>query len=48
MVLSFARAQAEKRAAHLTHPLLCLDAIQAGVEHGGLAGLQKVRALLSS
>lgn len=42
MVLGFARAQAEKRAAHLTHPLLCLDAIRAGVEHGGLKGLEAV------
>ncbi len=35
--------QAAKQARNLTHPLLCLDAIQYGVEHGGRAGLQKVR-----
>lgn len=36
-------AQAAKQARNLQHPLLCLDAIQYGVEHGGRAGLQKVR-----
>lgn len=41
MVLGVARAQAQKRAAHLVHPLLCLDAIEHGVAHGGYAGLQK-------
>ena len=35
--------QASKQARHLTHPQLCLDAIQFGVEHGGRAGLSKVR-----
>ncbi|KAL4446209.1 hypothetical protein ABPG77_003016 [Micractinium sp. CCAP 211/92] len=40
-VLQFARSQAAKQARNLTHPLLCLDAIQYGVEHGGRAGLQK-------
>jgi enoyl-CoA hydratase/3-hydroxyacyl-CoA dehydrogenase len=44
-VFEFARAQTAKRARHLTHPLLCLDAIQTGVEQGGLAGLKKVRPL---
>lgn len=34
--------QASKQARHLTHPQLCLDAIQYGVEHGGRAGLVKV------
>ena len=38
-VLDFARAQASK--VGLQHPLLCLDAIQHGLEHGGLAGLKK-------
>ena len=36
-------AQAARQARNLTHPLLCLDAIQYGVEHGGYAGLEKVR-----
>lgn len=41
-MLQMARGMAAKQAAHLTHPQLCLDAIQAGVERGGLAGLAKV------
>ena len=41
-VLSFARAQVARQAPNLTHPLLCLDAIQYGIEHGGAAGLKKV------
>lgn len=40
-VLDFARAETAKRARHLQHPLLCLGAIQHGVEHGGRAGLKK-------
>lgn len=40
-IIDFARAQAAKRARHLTHPQLCLDAIQEGVAKGGLAGLKK-------
>ena len=43
-MLGFARAETQKRAPHLTHPLLCLDAIKAGVEQGGQAGLKQVRA----
>ena len=43
MILTFARAEAAKRAPGLQHPQLCLDAIQHGVEHGGHAGLVKVR-----
>ncbi|KAG7669001.1 hypothetical protein Ndes2526B_g00718 [Nannochloris sp. 'desiccata'] len=39
--LEFAREQAAKRAPGLQHPQLCLEAIQYGVEHGGLAGLKK-------
>ena len=42
-VLNFAREQAQQKAAHVTHPLLCLDAIRAGVEQGGQAGLAAVR-----
>ena len=42
-MLEFARAETQKRAPHLTHPLLCLDAIKAGVEQGGQAGLKQVR-----
>lgn len=39
--VEFAREQAAKRAPGLRHPQLCLDAIQYGLEHGGLAGLKK-------
>lgn len=42
VVLQFARAQASKQAPGLRHPQLCLDAIQEGIEKGGLAGLKKV------
>lgn len=38
-ILDFARAKAAK--VGLQHPLLCLDAIQYGIEHGGLRGLKK-------
>ncbi|BDA49067.1 Peroxisomal fatty acid beta-oxidation multifunctional protein [Coccomyxa sp. Obi] len=40
-ILEFARAETQKRAPHLTHPLLCLDAIRTGIEEGGLAGLRQ-------
>ena len=42
-VVDFAYAETQRRAPHLTHPLLCLDAIRAGIEHGGRVGLRKVR-----
>eukprot|EP00803_Ostreobium_quekettii_P008705 evm.model.scf_1879.1 EVM.evm.TU.scf_1879.1 scf_1879:98-7109(+) len=42
-VVAFARAQAARQAPHVRHPQLCLDAVAAGVEHGGLAGLAKER-----
>ena len=41
-ILEFAAAETRKRAPHLTHPHLCLEAIKYGVEHGGIAGLRKV------
>eukprot|EP00878_Enallax_costatus_P013083 GHUV01013671.1.p1 GENE.GHUV01013671.1~~GHUV01013671.1.p1 ORF type:complete len:534 (+),score=173.53 GHUV01013671.1:1005-2606(+) len=40
-IIDFARAEAAKRARHLQHPQLCLDAIQMGVARGGMAGLKK-------
>lgn len=40
-MIEFARAEAAKRARHLAHPQLCLDAIQRGVEAGGHEGLNK-------
>ncbi|GBF93062.1 hypothetical protein Rsub_05673 [Raphidocelis subcapitata] len=46
-VVEFARAQAAKRARHLKHPQLCLDAIQAGITDGGAAGLKKARGLFA-
>lgn len=44
-IVDFARAETRKRAPHLTHPLLCLDAVRAGIERGGRAGLRAVRVL---
>ena len=44
-IIEFAKAQAAKKGAHLTHPQLCLDAIKYGVEFGGLKGIDKVRML---
>lgn len=41
-IIDFAKAQAAKKGAHLTHPQLCLDAIRHGVEFGGLKGIDKV------
>jgi enoyl-CoA hydratase/3-hydroxyacyl-CoA dehydrogenase len=38
-ILDFAREKAAK--VGLSHPLLCLDSIQYGIEHGGLRGLEK-------
>ena len=42
-VVGMARQQAAKQARGLAHPQLCLDAVQAGIERGGHAGLQTVR-----
>ncbi len=43
-IIEFARAEANRKARGLQHPQLCLDAIQAGVADGGMAGLKKVSA----
>ncbi|KAJ7568488.1 hypothetical protein O6H91_01G034400 [Diphasiastrum complanatum] len=40
-IIKFARAQAQKTAAHLPHPHACLDAIEEGVTNGGYAGVLK-------
>ena len=40
-IIDFAKAQAAKKGAHLTHPQLCLNAIRYGVEFGGLQGIDK-------
>jgi enoyl-CoA hydratase/3-hydroxyacyl-CoA dehydrogenase len=41
-ILKFARAQAQKQAANLHHPLVCIDAIEEGIVAGPRAGLWKV------
>ncbi|XP_040867219.1 peroxisomal fatty acid beta-oxidation multifunctional protein MFP2 isoform X2 [Glycine max] len=40
-ILKFARAQVQKRAPNLQHPLVCIDVIEAGVVAGPRAGLWK-------
>ncbi|XP_020689146.1 glyoxysomal fatty acid beta-oxidation multifunctional protein MFP-a isoform X1 [Dendrobium catenatum] len=40
-ILKFARAQAQKQAANLQHPLVCIDVIEEGIVSGPLAGLRK-------
>ena len=34
-----AKEQIQAKAPHLQHPVFCLDAMQAGIQHGGEAGL---------
>lgn len=41
-ILKFARAQTQKRAPNLVHPLVCIDVIEEGVVSGARAGLWKV------
>ncbi|OMO98530.1 Crotonase superfamily [Corchorus olitorius] len=40
-ILNFARAQAQKRAPNLKHPLVCIDVIEEGIVAGPRAGLWK-------
>ncbi|CAK9207782.1 unnamed protein product [Sphagnum troendelagicum] len=40
-IIKFARAQVKRTAPNLTHPQLCLDAIEEGVVSGGYAGVIK-------
>ncbi|PWZ09461.1 Glyoxysomal fatty acid beta-oxidation multifunctional protein MFP-a [Zea mays] len=40
-ILKFARAQAQKQAANLHHPLVCIDVIEEGIVAGPRAGLWK-------
>ncbi|KAG6664262.1 glyoxysomal fatty acid beta-oxidation multifunctional protein MFP-a-like isoform X1 [Carya illinoinensis] len=51
-ILTFARAQVQKQAPNLKHPLLCIDIIEEGIVSGPRAGLWKEaeasRALLHS
>lgn len=37
-ILKFVRTQAQQTAPHLTHPQRCLDAVEAGIIHGGYKG----------
>uniref|UniRef100_A0A0E0DM87 Uncharacterized protein n=1 Tax=Oryza meridionalis TaxID=40149 RepID=A0A0E0DM87_9ORYZ len=41
-ILKFARAQVQKQAANLRHPLVCIDVIEEGIVSGPQAGLRKV------
>lgn len=41
-ILKFARAQVQKQAANLRHPLVCIDVIEEGIVSGPQAGLWKV------
>ncbi|XP_010524718.1 PREDICTED: peroxisomal fatty acid beta-oxidation multifunctional protein MFP2 [Tarenaya hassleriana] len=40
-ILKFAKGQARKQAPNLKHPLMCLDAVEAGIVSGPRAGLEK-------
>eukprot|EP00741_Cyanophora_paradoxa_P003369 tig00000692_g3274.t2 len=40
-VFSFARKEAAKRAGGMPQPLACIEAVQAGYEKGGVAGLRR-------
>lgn len=46
-ILKFARAQAQKQAPNLKHPLVCIDVIEAGIVSGPRAGLWKVISISS-
>lgn len=41
-ILKFARAQAQKQAPNLKHPIVCIDVVEEGVVSGPRAGLYKV------
>ena len=41
-ILKFARAQVQKQAPNLKHPLVCIDVVEEGIASGGRAGLWKV------
>lgn len=41
-IFKFARAQTQKRAPNLVHPLVCIDVIEEGIVSGPRAGLWKV------
>lgn len=41
-ILKFARIQAQKQAANVQHPLVCIDVIEEGIVSGPRVGLMKV------
>lgn len=45
-IIKFARKQARSTAPNVSHPQACLDAMEAGVRHGGYEGNRKVRDIL--
>ncbi|XP_024368113.1 peroxisomal fatty acid beta-oxidation multifunctional protein MFP2 [Physcomitrium patens] len=47
-IIKFARAQVKKTAPNLTHPLLCLDAVEEGVVAGGYRGALKEAELFAA
>ena len=44
-IIKFARKQARATAPNVNHPQACLDAVEAGVRHGGYEGNRKVRGM---
>ena len=40
--------QAKKTQPNLDHPVMCIDAIQAGIEHGSEVGLAKEREVFNA
>ncbi|TQE06596.1 hypothetical protein C1H46_007838 [Malus baccata] len=40
-ILKFARAQVQKQAPNLKHPLVCIDVVEEGIASGGRSGLWK-------
>ena len=47
-ILKFARAQAQKQAANLHHPLVCIDVVEEGILGGGLMGSGIATAMILS
>lgn len=47
-ILKFARAQTQKRAPNLQHPLVCIDVIEEGIVSGARVGLLKVHLCSNS
>jgi enoyl-CoA hydratase/3-hydroxyacyl-CoA dehydrogenase len=43
-IFKFARAQAQKRAPNLLHPIVCINIVEHGIVSGPRAGLYKVLA----